>query len=302
MPNPAWLRLRLPARPPGMHAMYRWILALLLASMSLGAAAAELTDEKIEKSFIIAPKVVGAFSLLETKYDPTNKAAGVMLRYQPVPEPGVYTDVFVYPAGQGQAESILKSGMREFRTTLHDAERAGYVGRMKIRQDRRFDLQIGEAKAETSGDTPIDNIAKGMLAAQKISGHRLLLDVTPGKENTPFRSVGYLFYKQLYFYKLRISLPQSAIGAEEFDELTEHAARSLIPAIDVMNIGGCGNKSIYIAPKANDEQATTQLIGQLMTISADNCKSELDEKELEGKRKQAEIVQIDFDATDWKTR
>ncbi|MDO5610963.1 MAG: hypothetical protein Q4G62_09390 [Pseudomonadota bacterium] len=271
------------------------------------AASAEPNPPRglIEQSWLIAPRSVGAFRLIEHSYDPAHKAAGAMFRYQALPEPDTIVDVFVYPAGQGTQATLLEAGMRDFRRSLKDAERAGYFDNVKIGDDSRFALDPAApayakpAKRRARQDA--DAVIQSALAEQQLVGQRMLMTMQTGQSRQAIRSAGYLFYKNMYFYKVRISIPEVRMDASTFAETSDHAARSLVNGIDVLNVGDC-SKVAYINPKANENQLMQQLISQVMARQGDNCSQTLDAGMLEEKRRLAETVLIEFDADDWRSR
>lgn len=295
--------------------MYRTVLASLFALLPVAAlampdtpappAAADATPRGlIEQSWLIAPKTIGAFRLIEHSYDPAQKAAGAMFRYQALPEPDTVVDVFVYPAGQGTQASMLEAGMRDFRGSLKNAERTGYFDNVKIRDDSRFALDP-DAKPDTkpskrrARQNP-DAVIQAALAAQDLVGQRLLMEMQTGQPRRPVYSAGYLFYKHMYYYKVRVSIPQSLMDANTFAETADHGARSMVGAIEVLNVGDCNNV-VHINTKARQNEIMHQFISQTLARANDNCSSTLEPKVLEEKRRIAETVLIEFDADDWKS-
>lgn len=286
----------LPATPT-MH--FALCLALgLLAVAPTGQAHEAATKEErplIIQSLIAAPRTIGAFRLKETTYRPEQKAAGAMFRYAAVPEPDLTVDVFVYPAGREQQAEAIKRGMVDFHDSLQAAQQAGYFRNLEILDEAAFPLSTS-----TPGP-PKDRLAALITASEPI-GRRIDMTMEAGESNAPLRSRGYLFYKHLYFYKVRVSVPAAAMAVEEFGEFTDHAARILVGNIDTLNIGGCADDPVYVDEKADADIAVQALITQVAQRNQENCLSSIDEARLAKHSKGAETVTIDYAPGDWGGR
>lgn len=62
--------------------------------------------------------------------------------------------------------------------------------------------------------------------AERIVGEKLQLSMDLSSSGMPLLSNGYLFYKQLYYIKVRVSAAQQAVAQSRFDALADQAARA----------------------------------------------------------------------------
>ncbi len=274
------------------------ITAGLLAIAPTGHARESSVQGKrplIVQSHIAAPRSIGAFRLEETTYRPEQKAAGAMFRYAAVPEPELSADLFVYPAGRQPQADAVKRGMADFHDSLQSAEQAGFFRNLKISDEVPFPLSpMASAKS--------DNALDAVVTAAEPVGRRIDMTLEVGEANTPLRSRGYLFYKNLYFYKVRVSVPAAAMDAQAFGEFADHAARTLAERVDTINIGGCGDDPVYVDKKADGDAAALALITQVVQRNQENCRSKINNTELAKLTKGAETVTIKYSANDWGGR
>ncbi|MGN6153216.1 MAG: hypothetical protein ACTHOH_14605, partial [Lysobacteraceae bacterium] len=167
-----------------------------------------------------------------------------------------------------------------------------------------------DPEAGTPGKTAKGSEFEAMLAAvasKPIIGRRMDLryrmPAKAGGEPVPTYSRGYLFHRQLYYVKGRISAPESKIDQATFESLADRTMRSLVPAIVVSNIGGCSQTSISIDPNTMDEGGSVgdlllQIIGGSDAGIERHCFDSRDEA-IEEEPKDATIVVIDYDPSDW---
>lgn len=279
-------------------------LSLLLAcAMGLGPVAPTLAKDApqakqrplITQSHVIAPRTIGAFRLKETRYKPEQKAAGAMFRYAAIPEPELSADVFVYPAGRLPQAEAVKRGMADFHASLQSASEAGFFHNLKLVDEQPFPLKPGAAGKS-------DNPLEAVVAAAEPVGRRIDMTLEVGDARMPLRSRGYLFHKNLYFYKVRVSVPAAAMDAQAFGEFADHAARTLAERVDTINIGGCGDDPVYVDKKADGDAAALALITQVVQRNQENCRSKINNTELAKLTKGAETVTIKYSANDWGGR
>lgn len=282
----------------------------------------------VEQTRIAAPKRVDDFVLEEATYDPETKSAGALLRYAITDRPGLYIDLFVYPAGDLPHEDAVKAGMKEFRASLDAAVKAGYYDDLRVLDTTDFEIPpppaaTDEPPASSSPLPPSDDPKAGtsskaakspeleaMLAAsapKPIVGRRMDLRYRMPTETrgepVPMYSRGYLFHRQLYYFKGRISAPESEIDRATFESLTDRAMRSLVPAVAASNIGGCSQMSISIDRKTMDEGGSIgdlllQIIGGSDTGIERHCFDSREEA-IEEEPQDATILVIDYDPSDW---
>ena len=279
----------------------RSLLCLLLAcAMGLGPVAPTLAKDApqakqrplITQSHIIAPRTIGAFRLKETRYKPEQKAAGAMFRYAAIPEPELSADVFVYPAGRLPQAEAVKRGMADFHASLQSASEAGFFHNLKLLDEQPFPL-----KPDAAGKP--DNPLEAAVAAAEPVGRRIDMTLEVGDARMPLRSRGYLFHKNLYFYKVRVSVPAEAMPAAEFGEFADHAARTLVERIATVNIGGCGDEPVYVDQNADPDAAALALVTQVAQRNQENCRGEISQADLAKLTQGAEAVTIEYAPNEW---
>lgn len=276
-------------------------------------AAAQENLPLITTSYLIAPERVGDFTLENTMFDEQNKDAGAGFRYA-LPEYGqIRFDVFVYPAGRLPQDQAVDRGMPEFKGGLEAAQSNGLIKDLVILADEPFPLQTPDAQAPAASataaqpaDKPADPIGETLAAvadANRLVGRRLRIRDTlvDARGDYPLYSNGYLFYHQLYYFKVRISAGRDMISEAEFEALADRAARTLVSAIQVVNIGGCANRVIRVNPDANPDAFTGILIQQAALAASENCYPDTQKAKLDEKSAHARVVPIHFDASEWKS-
>ncbi len=310
------------------------VIALALGLSSTGVTAiAEARDKApsqaearafIEQTRIAAPKRVGEFVLGKTEYDPETKSSGAFLRYDIPDRPDLHIDLFIYPAGDLPHDDAVKAGMKDFRASLDAAAKAGYYDDLRVLDTTDFEIPPPPAAtdevatpSDASGSTspPDRNAARdpeietmlAALAPKPIVGRRMDLryrmPIGAQGEPVPMYSRGYLFHRQLYYFKGRISAPESQIDRTTFESLTDRAMRTLVPAVVASNIGGCSQVSITLDRKSIDKDASIadlllQMIGGSDMGIERHC-FETREEAMEEEPKDATIVVIDYDPSDW---
>src|SRR5690606_10034114 len=124
-----------------------------------------------------------------------------------------------------------------------------------------------------------------------------------GNDWFAMRSRGYLLYRQLHFFKGRISAAESRIGLDEFTALADRAMRELVPAVQAYNVGGCGDTTIRVDSDLEEQALGEALMRQLVAAeigsAARNCHRTPDEEALAALAQDAEIVTIDYAPEDW---
>lgn len=289
----------------------------------------------IAEAKVIAPQRVGEF-LLEgaRRYDERNKFGGVSFRYQHPDFPQLRIDLFVYPIGMGDAEEALDSGMRDFSASMKPAVDAGLYRNMIEGETIEFDLELplsdpkggktvspedaeNEKTAEQSAEIGIEDaktsergarLAKLLSAGKHIDGRRMGLSYDyrgdAPDEWYPMRSRMYLFYRQLHYFKGRISAATSQIDEASFAAFTDRAMRELVPAVQAYNIGDCGNSTIYVNVDAPKEKAAEDLMRSLIEVSErnarNNCHGAADEGELVRLGRDAMVETFVYSVDDWK--
>lgn len=257
----------------------------------------------VETSYLIAPKQVGDFELQGSSFDPGQKFDGAGFRYALKDHQETRVDIYVYPAGRlGQTEAI-DSGIRDFRASMKYAAEHGTYSRLQELRDDPFPLDAADTRGIEIPANDLDaQVIQAIAQAEQVTGRRLQMQLNLMPRDWPMYSNGYLFYKQLYYFKLRASAAQERISQEQFHALTDQAARTLIPALQVANIGGCKDTTIYLDKDASPEQGALALATQVSLHKGYNCHGSAEEADIPARRADSAVVEIPFTAAEWKSR
>ncbi|MGE7138825.1 hypothetical protein ACQKIE_14465 [Luteibacter sp. NPDC031894] len=174
----------------------------------------------VDDTWIVAPKRLGDATLAAVKNyaDEGDIAAGVSLRYRIDNAEWIIADVFIYPAGEGDNTTMLRRAMDDFRESVSFAER----------QQIYRNVWWGD-------ESPYVATLSG---GRKIEGR--FLPIVFDAQQDMLTSRAYLFYRKLYFVKIRLSTTVDAV-----DSLAENAdgfIASLLDGIDIVSTGTCGKK------------------------------------------------------------
>ncbi|NID16079.1 hypothetical protein [Luteibacter yeojuensis] len=181
----------------------------------------------VDDTWIVAPKRLADATLVAVKNyaDEGDIAAGVSLRYTIDHAEWIVADVFIYPAGEGDNATMLHRAMEDFRESVSFAER----------QQIYRNVWWGEESAYTAV----------LPGGRKVEGR--FLPIVFDAQQDMLTSRAYLFYRKLYFVKIRLSTAVEAV-----DSLAENADRfigSLLDGIDIVSVGTCGRKmDIVVSP------------------------------------------------------
>jgi hypothetical protein len=256
----------------------------------------------IETSYLIAPSQVGDFVLDGASYDDKNKYAGAGFRYALKGHQEIRVDIYVYPVGRAPQAQAIASGMIEFKSGIEQAQQAGLYRDLEILSEDDFPLEVPEPAKSAAAELTLDAKLLKAIASTKTVGKRLRMHNTLVNGGFPMFSDGYLFHRQLYFFKVRASAARDRIDQVQFDALADHAARTLVPAIEVANVGGCSKKVIEVPKDADSETFAQILVVRTAEIQGENCFEDAAAAKLDEKSKDARVVRIDFTANDWKPR
>lgn len=284
------------------------LLALVVALVA-GAASAKSKQPPaparayIETSYLIAPKTAGAFQLTSSKYDPAAKSAGAGFHYAMPSHPELVIDVFVYPAGRRDTATALADGLAAFRRDMASAVAKGTYSRLDELTHAPFALG-GEA-APAPASAPANGVDAAVQAAiaesERTPGEKLQLDLRL-EDGLRLFSNGYLFYKQLYYFKVRVSAAKDDIAQDRFDALADQAARTLVPAIQVANVGGCADATIHLDVNDTPEHNAVALVRQARLQMGFNCHASAKDAGIDQAADTADVVQIAYGADDWTSR
>lgn len=287
-------------------------------------------DKDAEQPFvaetrIAAPKRIGEFELESSHFDPAAKHAGASFRYQLPDHPQIRFDLFVYPAGDMPLDTAITAGMKNFVESFDAGVKVKYYEDLKILDTIAFEIppeydasepddetsETSPTAAESEADAKRQALVEAALAPKPIAGKRIDLRYTMRMHDTgemvPMRSHGYLFYKQLYYFKGRISVAESLMDQVMFDTLSDRAMRELVPAVRAANIGSCSNTQIVLGGddlpegEAGIDAMVAQLLGQVADSAGHSCHaSRADARKFEPDN--ADIITIEYGPDDWTSK
>ncbi|QBG95706.1 hypothetical protein EYC55_09770 [Xanthomonas oryzae] len=216
--------------------------------------------------------------------------------------PELNIDVFVYPAGQRAQAEAIEHGMSAVRKDLAAARTQGTCSRLDELDQSRFVLTSDDAPKNIPANTVDAKVIAAIADAEPIVGETLQLSVDLASSGMPRLSNGYLAYTQLYYIKVRVSAAQQAIAQTRFDALADQAARALVPAIQVSNVGGCADLSVHLDAKATPDQGAVEMARQIKTHLGLNCHGSTRQAGIEELVKTAEVIEIAYDPSEWKSQ
>ncbi|WP_254898858.1 hypothetical protein [Stenotrophomonas sp. NA06056] len=255
----------------------------------------------VESSYVSAPYQVEDFTLVRSSYNPDDRLAGAGFSYRSRLHPEVTISVFVYPAGRLEPQVAVDGGMQALQADLRQAVASGIYAQLQELGREPFPLSPEAVPAKGAND--IDSaVVLANAKAEQVRGEKLRLSLLQVSRNQPLHSNGYLFYKQLHFFKLRISANQSDLPREAFDVLADRATRSLIPALEVANVGSCASTTLYVDPDAAPEQGAIQLARQLTLHNGYNCHASAGKADIQARAAKASVIEIAYEADDWKSQ
>ncbi len=293
-----------------MLSLYRFLSActLLVVTCVPGTAIGKKKDARadarpyVETSYLIAPRQVGDFVLESSSFDPDQKFEGAGFRYALKDHQETRVDIYVYPAGRMSPAEAIQSGVRDFRASMNYAAEHGTYSRLQELRDDPFPLDTADTGDKTAANEFDAQVIQAVAQAEQVSGRRLQMQLNLMPRDWPMYSNGYLFYKQLYYFKLRASAAQERISQEQFDALTDQAARTLIPALQVANVGSCKDTTIYLDKDASPDQIALALATQVSLHKGYNCHGSAEEAGIPARRTDSAVVEIPFTAAEWKSR
>ncbi|GAB3781542.1 hypothetical protein [Dyella agri] len=192
------------------------------ASACLALAAPCLAADKparpvIEDTYIIAPRSVGEYALVETvNYGEKGELlAGAALRYRDKLLPSMAADIYVYPGGDNET---LEHAEQTFRDSVKSAATHGIYSDVRWGEPQGYELQQHDGSAW--------------------QGRMIPMQVHHQQDEAASRT--YLFHHGLYDYKLRVDVPASE--AADLPAAADALLRSVLPAVQVVSVGGCGKQ------------------------------------------------------------
>ncbi len=303
------------------HALtFALLLSLPFAAVAKKTPAAE-AKQFIDQSLIVYPNAVPGLTFVEKKYDPASWTSGVGLHYVITTAPDIRLDVFVYPLGRAPVGQALDAHIKDVQRAVQLYQDRGTYSYVVIGKTEEFNLGApapaaepspadapkpaaagpvveGASKKETAkngADPAFEKFIVDTLAPQPIPGRKVSMGFD--YEGKPRQSLGYVFNKQLFLFKIRITAETARMNPVQFNQLADDAARALIPAIEVHNAGTCGN--IVIAADEKDPEAGAQmLITEMARTQREGCSSALGKYKAPAGTGQETIV---YPADTWKS-
>lgn len=290
--------------------------ALLLSNTDLQAKTEKTTSASkplIEKTAVIIPKQIADFRLVNVDYDKKFKSNGVSIRYVSSKYPDIPVDVFIYPAGTGPVPDMLKTGLQDFSDSLRQAEEMGYFEKLVVQSEQDLILEdekiraLAPAEMKTKPDpgkakTTADNaVLAAIEKSLELPGKKIAMSYT--RNNVGMQSAGYLFYRQLYLTKVRVTLGLDVMSGEEFSAMTDKAVASLVPALEARNIGSCSDRKIVIKVDESKKQDALgddfmqQVMAGLSQNVSDNCVTDLALGKIS--KSEFDVVNIEYTPEDW---
>lgn len=311
--------------------------AAIMAPVAPSAIAGKAGDAKasekpfIERTYVAIPRRVGDFTVEQVKFDPRDTYSGVSIRYSHPAHPQIRLDLFVYPIGKGDVEEILDAGMKGFVASMKPAADAGYYRNFAEIDTVEFDLELPAsldddteasrpASASTTGGARSDDPEREaryaawktemLKTSRRVDGRRMRLrydfkgDLPD--EWFPMRSRTYLFHRQLYYFKGRISAAESQIDEAAFGDFADRAYREIVPAVKAYNIGSCGNSNILLNPgdttQSPGDQLFKGLLGAELHSLTSNCHPSPDKTIPTASNAELEVVTIEYAPDDWTSK
>jgi hypothetical protein len=311
-----------------------FILALLASTMATAKKAPE-PKQFLDRSVVTFAKSIGDYTLTDTQYDPEQWAYGVtsLWTFDDAPE-GLRLNVFVYPLGRAEESDVLAGQMADVENGLRDAVKQGFYadlvvgdresfaviaaestlldekkgkGRRKRDQAKRNEplaiMPKPEHRLEATNDA--DPLAAALAASMPAANsYGLRQSFSFRHDGVPVRSRGYVFYRHLFGFKVRITAPVGAMDEAAFETLADNATRTLVPRIEVKNFGQCGILTVSGTDRDADDESDSNLAAQqillgIARIRAENCAAAEGKKSAAARHRGTQI-EIVYPADTWK--
>ncbi|KFN48740.1 hypothetical protein [Arenimonas composti] len=253
------------------------IAGLLAAASLVPAHAGEPERPFIERSLVLAPARVAGWRLTKAQDFEGRPELGVGFSYRHGDHPDVLVSVFVYPHGRQEGVDVVGQLALAMRRELEDVAAGGTYEDLVFGEETDFHVvtpvKQAEAANEAANDAgndagndavePRDGAESGdiaIAAIEEVEAELAVNDpdrgrrqpVTMTRAGEPILSVSYLFHRQLYAFKLRISARQEHIDAATFAAFADMAVHAIAPLIDVRNTGGCASATIHVDGSAGE--------------------------------------------------
>ena len=282
--------------PPGTPAAPSAPTPAAASNGEAGQAAPLTAKQFIDRTYISLPESVGDYSLARVGYDPGQFAAGVSGAYalKGAPEPFTIT-LFVYPQGRSEEKAAVEAQIAEVEDAIRqqqdytkieagprtvfvvDAPKPSALPNEKNgRKQRILTLQPVKVAAEAATDDDGPSLVELLKeASPPLQSTGLRQGFSFDHKGDSVRSAGFVFYRNLYNIKLRISAPSSAMDQAAFDKLADATARALVPKVDIRNFGQCGQMLVGTqdsGDKARDARVFARnMLREQGRVERENC-------------------------------
>ena len=281
----------------------------VLVTLSANSTAKEISTPQVqerayvETSYLIAPRRVGDFTLEGVQYDKSLKYSGAGFRYVLDGHQETRIDVYVYPAGKMSQGTAMSQGMAAFRADLGRAVDAKSYTNLSMQDEQEFLLASPPqpSNPQSLADLNAAELMSAVATATHPAGRKVQMTMNLQPHELPMYSSGHLFYKQLYYFKVRASAAQERIDEKQFDALADLAARTLVPAIEVANVGDCANSVIHLSTNATPEEAASALVSQSTLHRGYNCHTTAEHAGIDKEPEDFAIVDISYEPREWKS-
>lgn len=278
----------------------RFVVASVIATISCGAlhAADKPKAMFVEQTYVVAPKQIDHLRLAKTSYNPADRFSGVNASYKSERAPEATMNLFVYPAGRSPQKDAIEEGMKEFIPAFSAAQKRGTYKSAEIESITSFTLdEVAKPREKSAND--LDNAILDALDGEAIEGRKIKLDIRL-PDDTRMRSFGYLFYKNLNYFKVRISAPYVDTDAVNFEKFADASARLMVSAAGALNVGSCAEKSISLDEKTSPDQMAVEISVQTVRLENERCTFKLEPDMLSKEARTATIEKIEFKPGDWR--
>lgn len=281
--------------------MHRTLLVLLLLATTTVAQKLPEPEQFIDKSIISFPNTSEQYVLIETHYDPEQWPYGVTSQWSVDGAPeGLRLSVFVYPIGRAGESDAVAEQVADVEHQMHEAVKQGAYSDLSVGERKPFVVVAAKSSIlkergarDADADKPVDlapqpevgveandasdPLATALAAAQPSAnnhGQRQSFRFT--REGVPMRSLGYVFYRHLFAFKVRVTAPADSMDDTTFEALADTATRKLVPRIQVENYGQCGSITVAAPHPDADKEALSRSAAEVLLrgmahVLAGNC-------------------------------
>jgi hypothetical protein len=272
--------------------------------LSLRPDAAEELDlspkpvQFLDRTVVRIPTVTGKYTLLDTNYEAEHIDNGVSTQWRVAGAPaGLILSVYAYPIGRAEEKDAVQREIAKVATVvqigvaqgLHVEAVAGERVPFVVVRGESMPVRKGDEEAHgpfdpapkpearPALDPKADPVAKLWAENWRTpNSHGIRQAFSLKHDGVTMRSLAYVFHRHLFGFKVRISVPASAMEQAAFEQLADAATRWLVPQVDVRNFGTCGEIIVTDADFGNDERLEEQrvqaaIVRGFTRVAWENC-------------------------------